>query len=376
MYTSNLIRCFFVISFIVGVSTSLRTAKAAEPITIGVLHFENFPYASMMKNSFEMALKAINEKGGVKGRPLDLIYADDQGERKAGETAIKELIKTHEAAMIVGGYASSNTIYTARLADKLDIPFLITTASDDRITQRKWKNVYRMNPPVKEYSKGVEEVLQKKIKPTSMAIIYENSPYGTGGAMQMMWFCRENGIELRKIIPYHKERASSSYFKILLEPLLADPPDAIFMVSYLQDAVSLIKKIRELKLDSILIGGAGGFTHPNFGSLAEGAADGLITATLWSHELPYPGAKDFHDQYVQKYSVAPDYHGAEAYSALFVVSDVLSRAESLHPEDIREALDTTDMQTPFGPVKFQSYGKFERQNSLPTMLLRVNESSD
>jgi hypothetical protein len=55
------------------------------------------------------------------------------------------------------------------------------------------------------------------------------------------------------------------------------------MISYLQDAVSLIKKIRELKLDSILIGGAGGFTHPQFATLAESATDGLLTATLWSH---------------------------------------------------------------------------------------------
>jgi branched-chain amino acid transport system substrate-binding protein len=372
----NLMRSFFVISFIVAVSISHRTAEAAEPITIGVLHFESFPYATMMKNSFEMALEAINGKGGIKGRPLALAFADDRGERIAGETAIEELGKDHEAVLIVGGYSSSNTIYTARLANKLDIPFLITTASDDRITQRKWKNVYRMNPPVKEYSKGVEEVLTKKIKPTSMAIIYENSPYGTGGAMHMMWYCRENDIEIRKIIPYHKERASSPYFQNLLKPLQGDPPDAIYMISYLQDAVSLIKKIRELKLDSILIGGAGGFTHPQFATLAEGAADGLLTATLWSHELPYPGAKEYNDQYFQKYSVSPDYHGAEAYSALFVVANALSRAESLRPEGIREALDTTDMETPFGPVKFQSYGKFERQNSLPTTLLRITEGKD
>ncbi|MBW2407941.1 MAG: ABC transporter substrate-binding protein, partial [Deltaproteobacteria bacterium] len=64
-------------------------------------------------------------------------------------------------------------------------------------------------------------------------------------------------------------------------------------------------------------------------------------------------------------------HGAEAYSALMVAADVLKRADSFSPESIRAALDKTDLMTPFGPVKFTSYDKFERQNSLPTQVLQI-----
>jgi branched-chain amino acid transport system substrate-binding protein len=74
---------------------------------------------------------------------------------------------------------------------------------------------------------------------------------------------------------------------------------------------------------------------------------------------------------VDKYSIKPDYHGAEAYSALLVAADALNRAESFRSKDIRAALDKTDLKTPFGPVKFKSYGKFERQNRLPTMVLQI-----
>ena len=347
------------------------TASASEPLVIGVPHSEAYTYANMMKNSFEMALEMINKLGGIKGRPLKLVYANDQGKRKPGEQAIRDLVEKAGAVMLVGAYQSSNTIFMARMADKLDRPLLVCTAADDRITQRKWKNVYRLNPPAQGYTNGLEDFFLNKIKPKSMAIVYENSPYGTSGAMRMMWFCRGNDIDLRAIEPYHKERLSPDYFKRIVNRLKQDPPDVIYMVSYLKDGALLVKNIREVKIKSLLCGGAGGFTSQKFISAAGDSANHLLTATLWTACLKYPGTREYYDQYTEKYGTSPDYHGAEAYSALLVAADALKRADSNSPASIRAALDETDMMTPFGPVKFTSYEKFERQNSLPTQVLQI-----
>ena len=186
-----------------------------------------------------------------------------------------------------------------------------------------------------------------------------------------MWFCRENDIEIRRITPYHKERKKADYFKRIIAPLIEDPPQVIYMVSYLNDAALLVKHIRESGIKSLLCGGAGGFTHQKFIKKAGSFTDYLLTATLWTHQLSYPGTRRYYDRYIEKYVVPPDYHGAEAYSALLVVADALRRAESLQPASIRASLSSTDMMTPFGPVKFYSYDKFERQNSLPTQVLQV-----
>ncbi len=347
------------------------SSPAAEPLIIGVPHSEAYSYAAMMKNSFEMALEVINKEGGIKGRPLKLVYANDEGKPKPGERAVIDLVENNGALMLVGAYQSSNTIYMARIADKLDRPFLVCTAADDRITQRKWKNVYRLNPPAKGYTNGLEDFFLNKIKPKSMAIVYENSPYGTSGAMRMMWFCRGNNIDLRAIEPYHKERLRADYFERIVARLKEDPPDVIYMISYLKDAAVLVKNIRDAKIDSLLVGGAGGFTSQKFITQAGASANLLLTATLWTPSLKYPGTKEYYDQYTEKYAASPDYHGAEAYSALMVAADVLKRADSYSPESIRTALDNTDLITPFGPVKFRSYENFERQNSLPTQVLQI-----
>jgi branched-chain amino acid transport system substrate-binding protein len=371
-------RNVFSITLIIGVlvlAAFTGMAVAADnqdgPIVIGVLENARFAFAPMMKGSFNMAVEKINARGWINGRAIKLFFADDGGQKEMGIKAVKKLVKDEKATMLVGGYSSSNTLFMAQAAHRLDVPFLVCTAADDRITQRKKINIFRLNPPAAEYTKGLEELLLQKIQPASMAIIYENSPYGTGGGLRMMYFCRENDIDIVDIIPYHRERAGADYFDRLIKPLKNNPPDVIYMVSYMKDAVELVKRIRAAKIDSLFCGGAGGFTHPDFISMAGEASKHLVTATLWTADQQDPLAKQYADLYRAKYKQTPDYHGAEAYSALMVAADALRRSKSLKADAIRDALAKTDLNTPFGRVKFGSYGKYERQNSQVTLVLQA-----
>jgi branched-chain amino acid transport system substrate-binding protein len=351
-----------------------RTANDTSPVIVGVplpLTGNLKEFGTMMRNSLEMARDSINKLKGINGRPLKLVYVDTQGKEALGEEVVKKLVIDHKAIMLVGGYSSSPTYVMARTAQKLDVPFLVSTASADKITQQGWKNIYRLNPPISEYTKGLEDFWIKNFKPKSMAIVYENSMFGTNGAMRMMGFCTDNAIDVHTLVGYDRNKASLAYFRSVLAPLTAEPPDVIYMISYLEDAVDLVKTVRGLKIPSLLCGGAGGFTLAKFTKRAGDAANYLLTATLWSEHLLFPGAKKYYDDYVKIYAAEPDYHGAEAYSALLVAADGLKRAETHDPKDLRAALNKTFMLTPFGPVKFYSYEDFERQNSVRTLVLQI-----
>lgn len=350
-------------------------AGAAEPVVVGIVHREDFAYAKMMKNAFEMALEEINNAGGIKGQPMQLIFSDDQGEPKAGEQAVKSLVEEKKVVMMVGGYSSSNTLQMAYTADRLDKPFLVATAADDRITRHNLENIYRLNPPASEYTKGLEDFLLDRVKPTSMSIVYENSPYGTGGARRMMDFCRANGIEIKGVHPYFKKGATPEYLQKILSPIQQDQPDAIFMASYLDDATILVRKAKEMKIQSLLCGGAGGFTHASFGRKTGNASENMVTATLWSPAAKFAMAKEFYDRYVKQYSIQPDYHAAEAYSALLVSADALNRSLSLASDDIRAALNDTKIETPFGSVEFKDYGPYKRQNASATQVFQIKNGN-
>ena len=165
-----------------------------------------------------------------------------------------------------------------------------------------------------------------------MAIVNENSMFGTSGAIRMIEFCREKAIEIRKEIDYNQTMATvPGYFRSLLAPLTEEPPDVIYMIAYLTDAIALVKQIRELNIKSLLCGAAGGFTLEEFIIRTGGAANYLMTASLWSEHVRYPGAADYYAQYTDAYYRSPDYHGAEAYSALACRCRSVEAAKILQP---------------------------------------------
>jgi branched-chain amino acid transport system substrate-binding protein len=302
---------------------------------------------------------------------LELVFADDRGNTKAGERAVRELVLEKKAVLLVGGYSSSNTMTMAYTANRLNVPFLVCTAADDRITQHKLKNIYRLNPPVSEYTKGLEDFLLEYVKPASMSIVYENSPFGTGSAMRMMWFCRENEIVIKAIQPYYKDGAKPNYIERILTPIQKDPPEVLFMSSYLKDAILLVKKISELNIKTILCGGAGGFTHDDFPKKTAKASEYLLTATLWSPSANNVQANNFYQRFIKRHGKKPDYHAVEAYSALMVAATALRKSTSLEPSSIRLAIESTRMETPFGMVAFKNYGQFQRQNVVDTPVLQI-----
>ncbi len=366
----------FVIVVVITLPISVGAASE-QSLIIGVplpLSGNLEEFGMMMKNSFEMAKTSINEAGGINGRSLEIVFADDKGQATSAKPAFDQLAAA-EPVMLVGGYASDPTFQMAKLAEKKDLPFLICTASADKITQKRWKNIFRMNPPISEYTKGLKDFFVNNIQPASMAIIYENSMFGTNGAMDMVEYCQDQAIEIRAQIDYDKTRITPGYFRSLLAPLTQEQPDVIYMISYLDDAVMLVDQIRDLKLQSLLCGGAGGYTLEEFVKRAGASANNLLTVSLWSEHVLYTGAKAYYSQYVKRYGNSPDYHGAEAYSALLVVVDALKRTTSFTPQHIRDALNRTYLITPFAPVKFYSYDDFERQNSINTLVLQIIDGS-
>ena len=67
----------------------------------------------------------------------------------------------------------------------------------------------------------------------------------------------------------------------------------------------------------------------------------------------------------------PSYHGAEAYSALYVMKDILERAKSWTPDDIRIAMKATNLMTAFGPIKFEDKEGYTNQNFMDTLVMQV-----
>lgn len=360
---------FLCVLFALGFLLSGATPAAA--VKVGVvlpLTGAEAKFGEIEKRSFEMAVDEINKKGGVKGEKIQLVIEDDTGRPDVGRSVVEKLITKDKVVMLGGGYSSSVTYAVAGVAQQNRIPFLVNTGSADNITTSGWDYIFRLNPPVSEYAGAIESLLTDVVKPKTVAILYENSLFGTSGAKAFEETCKKLGYTVLLKQGYE---AGGIDFKPVLVQVKKLNPDVVYMVSYIMDASLLMKQAKELKITpKIFIGGAAGFTMPEFKKNAGVASEKVISATLWYQNLKYPGAMDYFKKYVARYKSETEYHGAEAYAAAYVIADALNRAKSFKSADIREALAATNLMTAFGPVKFISYGKFKNQNKLPTYVVQ------
>jgi branched-chain amino acid transport system substrate-binding protein len=346
-------------------------AWAEETVKVGIvlpLTGDQAKFGEIEKRSFDMALDEINAAGGINGKKLELVIEDDTGRPEVGRSVVEKLITKDKVVMIGGGYSSSVTYAVAGVCQQNQMPFLVNTGSADKITTSGWDYVFRLNPPVSEYAGAIESLLKEVIKPKTVAILHENSLFGTSGAKSFEKTCEAMGYQV--LLKEGYEHGGID-FKPVLVKVKELNPDILYMVSYVMDASLLMKQAKELKLTpNMFIGGGAGFTLPEFQQNAGVASDDVISATLWHQILPYPGAMDYFNKFVAKYHQDTEYHGAEAYAAAYVIADTLKRAKSFKNTDVRKALSETDLLTVFGPVKFISYDKFTNQNKLSTYVVQ------
>ncbi|MBF0371441.1 MAG: ABC transporter substrate-binding protein [Magnetococcales bacterium] len=401
-----------------------HSSQAADPVKVGVVlpvtgKFAKF--GEIEKLSFEMAQEEINAKGGVNGRPLHFLIEDTTSKPDVGRSAAEKLISMDRVVMLGGGYSSSVTAAVAGVAINKSFPFLVNTGSADIITKptahtpsgrkaSKLKKglkeetdagkiadikkkitklearankevgrimprfrIFRLNPPVSEYASGLESFLADVVKPKSVAILHENSLFGTKGAAAFEKSAKKLGIQVLLKESYDSGAVD---FKPLLAKVKQADPELIYMVSYVLDASLLMSQSMELRMNpKLFVGGGAGFTMPEFMSNTGKAGEKVISATLWHESLPLPGAREYFDKFKAAYDRDTEYHGAEAYAAAYVIADVLKRAKSFSKEDITASLAATDMMTVFGPVKFTSYDGKINQNKLETYVVQWQDGA-
>jgi branched-chain amino acid transport system substrate-binding protein len=329
----------------------------------------NAKFGEIEKRSYEIALEEINAKGGIKGKKVVLGFEDSQGKPEISRSIVEKLIDVKKQPVIFGEYSSSCSKAVAAVAEERKVPYMVVTGATDDITQQKYKYVFRMNPTNAYYATGFMSFLNQVVKPKSIAILYESSDFGTSGAEDMVNQSKKAGMKVLVKEQYEKGAVD---FKPILSKVKAAKPDVIYMVSYVMDAALLMRQIKELRIDANLYaGGAAGFAIPEFIQSAKEASELVVTATLWSPQVKYAGSKEYAEKYKKLYKDYPSYHGAEAYSALYIIKDVLERAKSWKPNDIRAAFKATSMMTAFGPIKFEDKEGYTNQNFMDTLVMQV-----
>jgi branched-chain amino acid transport system substrate-binding protein len=363
----------FLILFMVGLFISLTGIPAfAENIRVGIL----LPLTGRLAElggetayrSFQMAADGINAAGGIHGDRLELIFGDTTGVREVGLSVLEKLITQDNVIIVAGGFSSTVTLAATDMAQDLKVPFLVSTASADRITEADREYVFRLNAPVSEQAKALGSFLRKVTSVKTVAIIHENTIFGEFRSKKFRMKCEGWGL---RVILKEGYDAGVNDLTPLLSKVKPKYPDLIYMIAQTREGALLMQQAKELDLNpKMFMGIPSGVTLGEFREQAGETASFVYSPTIWDPSVPYPGAKEYHNMYSIKHEEPPDYHGAQAFASMQVIVHALKEAKSYTPIDVRDALSETSMMTILGPVKFVSYGRKTQQNRPLTYLVQ------
>jgi branched-subunit amino acid ABC-type transport system permease component/ABC-type branched-subunit amino acid transport system substrate-binding protein len=363
VFSSALALCLF----LAGCGGAKR-AQTDDHIRIGVITSLTGPEAKFglaQKYGYQMALEEINSAGGVLGRPLELAYQDDTSRPEVAMAAVEELAEDPTIVAIIGAYSSSSTFPASAVANRYQIPMMVPSAITDDITSQGYEWIFRICAPASSYARALLDFLVGEARATSLAIVYENTQFGSSVARAALERARAAGI---RPVAFEAYDQGATDFTPLLMRVKSSNPDAVLFVSYLADATLLMRQSKEIDFNpKVFAAGGAGFSLPDFLKGAGETAEYTISVTQWTPDARWPGSGQWAARFRDQFNYEPSYHSVQAYISLKVLADAIARAGSLNRRQVRDAIRATRMDSIFGPISFDESG----QNNHPVAITQV-----
>ena len=345
---------------------TLSLPAMADDVKIGIvlpLTGSSAEMGKLAKNGIELALDTINAKGGIKslgGGKLVPVYADSAGKPETGVMEIERLIVRDKVNAVLGPYNSNVAAPTAEVAEKYSMPYMLTNAVADDILKKGYKYVWRAN----QSSSGnaidligfLKDIGKKTGKPVkTIALVYESTDWGSSSAEALKVQAKEAGIEVVAAMDYPANTADMTSVIVKLKSVNAD---VVIPMSYLNDALLFTRTAAEMRMNSAILAGGGGFSAPAYVEKAGKSAEYVMTLNGWDPDIlssKPEASKALNTAYKAKYGSDFSEYSANAWMSAMVLFDAIERAGSVKNDAIKAAVDATDVRGQVGPLSLHPY---------------------
>lgn len=316
-----------------------------------------------MQFAMNLAVKDINDQGGVLGKKLELIFGDTEGLPERGTAVTERLINENHVVAITGEYHSAVGLAEAEVAHKYGIPILFSETWSDKITETGYPEVFRIAPASTMVSKATADWLAA-VGAKNIVIIAENTDYGTGQAQSDQKFMTDLGLNVSD--PIFVELGTQDYQPILARiKAMNPPPDAIRLAVTGESSYNLERQITDLGLapNATTIGIANQVAiQPEFWQSVPNGAYWTFTLVGLPPSLYNDTTTHVADEYQKAFKTAPPSYALEAYDSVWIVADAIKSAGTTDSKALISALEDTDVTLAQGHYYF----KYTSKNPLPS----------
>ena len=301
---------------------------------------------------------------GLGGAKVEAIFADNQGSPAVGQNQALRLITEEKVVALSGAYQSGITLTTSAISEKYGIPYVNGESVAASLTERGFKWFFRVTPVASDFAKIYLDFLKDMkaagAKTDNIAIVHENTEYGTSVASVITSVFKENGLSIAQDIAYS---ANTTDVQSQVLQLKDKKPDVVIMVSYTSDAILYAKTMQALDYKPpMMMADNAGFSDPSLLKTVGKLVQGIFNRS--SFAIGPPGSPTFliNEMYKKKSGDDLDDTAAREMQGFFVLCDAIDRAGSTEPDKIQAALKATDLKPDqlimgYRGVKFDDKGQ-------------------
>jgi len=367
--------------------TAAAPAKAQEPIKIGLGMALSGPLAANGKMSL-LAMQVwesdINAKGGLLGRPVKLIYYDDQSSPAQVPSIYSKLLDVDKVDLIVSGYASTQIAAAMPIAierKKLFVSLFGTGINDTFNYQRYFSMIPNGPTPKPAFTRGFFKVAEvQKPKPQTIALAYADAEFGQNACEGARENAKDSGF---KVIYDKSYPASTTDFTSIVRTIEAANPDLLVVCSYPLDTVGMVKAMREVGFKPKMWGGAMvGLQATVFKTQLGPMLNGVVNFETWLpvKSMEFPGSMELLKKYQERAPGAGTdplgyYMPVWAYADLQVLGDAIAATKSLNDDVLADYLHKATFKTVVGDVKFNAQGEWAEERTLAAQFQNIKGNS-
>lgn len=312
-------------------------------ILIGVaqpLTGPNAPEGQDMVNGAELAVKHINEAGGVLGKQLELIVEDDACDPQVTVAAANKLVAAGVHGL-VSHYCSAAALPAIDVYNQAGIPTVLVAANSPQIPELGYDNVFLINSMVADQGRRITEYYNDN-NIRKIALIHDNSDYARDLADITQELHEANGGE---VIAFEAINPEEKDFGALATKLKSLEPEAIYFTGFYHAGGLIAKQLKQKEVSGMFAVGDGNPIEPFMEvSGAEDAEKVHFTIPVSIDLVGTPEAEAFIKEYKETYNGNPLTFGHRQYDGIRLIADAIERVgDPTDKEGIIQALaDTVD----------------------------------
>jgi branched-chain amino acid transport system substrate-binding protein len=278
-------------------------------------------FGEQLKMGAQLAADQANEKGGVNGKRIELVFGDDQGRDDQASAVATKFANDPTIVAVIGHFNSICSLAGKPIYKRAGVVEFSPGSTNVKVAEgSEWtfRNLYRddyQGTFLARYAKNILGVRR-------VAVFYDNDDYGTGLKDAFVAEARAIGLEVLGTEAYQREATLD--FSASIDKFAARTPDAIFISGLYNEAASIVKQTREKGIRVPFLA-ADGVSSPEFINIAGDAAEGTyITTPFIVHEsIGGPKAQAFREAFRERLGREPDTWAALTYDAVNQTIDAI-----------------------------------------------------